>query len=653
MVDYTKYPNPYDFANPVSSKDLFAGRDSIKNEIDYYLDQASRVLHPINLALLGDRASGKTSVLNIIDIKTIEKSMLPVRINLDEGDGENQFAFFNKVFNTILEKACKEGAFGGLTSKTYQTYLELKNTLSIPEDQTYLSFQFPVQYAHVLKSGNQNIVNIQDSSLQHDLDVLQKEVSKTIVITMDECNVLKKNKIILQKLRNIFMNQAGYMIIMAGTKNLFPVLDDVFSPIIRQFKKIEIEEFKDIDETESCILKPLKNAEFEYNKLFKNRRLGMLLREIHTLTHGKPYEIQLLCYSMFRRIQLKQTKHMALDIPVLEEVRSELRRSQQADETSITDSIESLSKEDLKALAVFLDAGVKVSLDLVKYYEYVLRDNKRIEISKFNDYFDKFTKLNILKQTDSGFEFNGDDFDSIYAKYYAKKKDILLLYLDWPFEIGIIHKLATIIGTKIKGLKTYLLRSEFAENYNETPSLITRVNEIVECINDSQKDLFSQHEESMEEIFDIVAERERLESSIILYSFTLPAGQYILSLEYYSDISNQDENKSKIEQIIAPIIQRGGEYDIKIVSSTYNVELPALDSVLTILNESENEKARKMIASKYLSKFTDAYIEDKDRIKSKFYSSLIESIESDIDCGDLNNLAYFHLVEKEYKIAEN
>ena len=53
--------NPYDFANPVTHKKLFSGRESELTEIRYYLNHALHAPRPISLALIGNRASGKTS----------------------------------------------------------------------------------------------------------------------------------------------------------------------------------------------------------------------------------------------------------------------------------------------------------------------------------------------------------------------------------------------------------------------------------------------------------------------------------------------------------------------------------------------------------------------------------------------------------------
>ena len=96
MIDLSTVPNPYDFANPVSDADLFVGRDKEMDEMKYYLDHAKAASRPINIALLGERAAGKTSVLNMTQIEAEKRGFLAVRVDLDEGDAATNMGFFLK-----------------------------------------------------------------------------------------------------------------------------------------------------------------------------------------------------------------------------------------------------------------------------------------------------------------------------------------------------------------------------------------------------------------------------------------------------------------------------------------------------------------------------------------------------------------------------
>ena len=51
------------------------------SDIRYYLWQARSVQQPVNIALVGERAAGKTSLLNIIEYEARQLGLLAVRIS--------------------------------------------------------------------------------------------------------------------------------------------------------------------------------------------------------------------------------------------------------------------------------------------------------------------------------------------------------------------------------------------------------------------------------------------------------------------------------------------------------------------------------------------------------------------------------------------
>ena len=108
-----------------------------------------------------------------------------------------------------------------------------------------------------MASGNSS-VPLSDHNYKADLARIRSEVGRPIVLLFDEANVLARSRVLLEKLRNIFMNTPGLMLVLIGTPDLFPLMDEVFSPIVRQFKKINVREFKDRDETKECIERPLQ-----------------------------------------------------------------------------------------------------------------------------------------------------------------------------------------------------------------------------------------------------------------------------------------------------------------------------------------------------------------------------------------------------------
>lgn len=416
-MDFTSLVNPYDFSNPVSDEDLFVGRDQEMQTIRYYLEDAKKSLHPTNIAILGPRASGKTSLLNMTEHQARKLGLFTVRLNLDEGDVATTLGFFFKLLDAILLTAFDYGAFGGRSERTYDTYLDMVYGFSAPMDKTFCPLIFPVLYAKAMASGNQS-VPVPDTSIMRDLQTISEEVDKTFVVLFDECNVLSKQKILLEKLRNIFMNMSKFMLVFAGTPDLFPAMDDVFSPIVRQFLKISVGEFKSPEDTGKCMYTPLQKSGVFPSELVQG--IFNHPKEMHSLTGGRPYEIQLICHIMFRRLQLGQARGMTLDIDCINELLSEIESSQQFDKQGIKKEIRKLNEQSLWTLSKFCCCSGKASLEDMWGLDFVVNNGKAYHKEKMIRQLELMEASRIVSVGSNGIiQFCGDQSDRLYARYFA------------------------------------------------------------------------------------------------------------------------------------------------------------------------------------------------------------------------------------------
>lgn len=442
--------NPYDFSNPVSTKDLFVGREAELRDILYYLEHAKSARRSINLALLGERAAGKTSLLNIVEQEARARSLVPVRVDLNEGDATSSLRFwfklFDAVFTTLVDSSgdAENAPFGGPHGRTRDVYLDLIATYEIPSDKTFCPFQFPLHFARAMAANNPDAL-VPEQILRRDLSALATEAGKVIVILIDECNVLSASKTLLEMVRNTFMNLPGYMLVFTGTPSLFPVMDEVFSPIVRQFKRIAVSPFATVKETLSVVQTPLerigqRDLFIDVPDIVRRRipedswhMFDEQLKDLHRLTGGRPYEIQLVCHFMFKRIQLGKASKMELSYEVLADVLAELGETMNLASRQVLAAILRLPAEKLLALRVLAlcdpTAGIRATLAGACSSGLWQGDPSRLSLL-----CDELIDSGIFRLQDGSASFAGDDFDRVFCKYAASRESVALEFS--PTEPG-------------------------------------------------------------------------------------------------------------------------------------------------------------------------------------------------------------------------
>ena len=417
-----EYHNPYDFVNPIKDPKLFAGRQEELKEIDYYLELSRSKAPKYNhLALIGERASGKTSLLNMVEYKANEKGFLSVKIPLNKETSSSDVLFFKEVIDGIMTKGIEKGMYGGIKGKTYRSFRRLIDNLDIKVE---IPLYFGTAYIGLKKKEHE--AGIPQHVLIHDLKELLKEAKKrgiaTIVLLFDECDLLAQNETLLQKIRNAFMEVEGYILAFSGTERMFPALSDVFSPIPRFFKRINVENF-DFKETEECILKPLTEEE---SKILDRRSIG----EIHWLTGGLPYEVNLISHYVYRRHQETRSPTIGLSVEVLDDVLNELERLRKGEHHEIANKIRACGPQQLKALISLTEFPKSRQEWLVKYALLddlqFLTPKKAVEESRITNLVIEQLKMSGIIEENSDIQlfFKGDQFDFLYLKYYAISKDI-------------------------------------------------------------------------------------------------------------------------------------------------------------------------------------------------------------------------------------
>lgn len=632
-MDFKKVHNPYDFANPVSDKDLFIGRKEQLDEIKYYLDHAKTAPRPINLAILGKRASGKTSLLNMCEVEARNREFCTVRIDLDESDVINQLIFFKKIFDSIISSIVQQDYFGGRNGKTYDVYLDMINGFDIPEDKTFCPFIFPIQYAKAMMHNNPTS-SLSDNEFKNDLKTISETTNKPIILIFDECNVLIESRILLEKIRNIFMNISGYMLVFTGTPDLFPLMDDVFSPIIRQFKKINIREFKDKDETQDCIRKPLEKINLKPEDIFDFNTLEEV-NEIHDLSGGRPYEIQLICHVLFRRVQERKSDKMELDLSVLEDVRKELETSQDITIRPIINFVRSQNKERLKALNLLCSCEKRATFEQLWFVEYVFKEETRWSKEKLYKIYEHFIENKIIRTENDIIYFNGDDFDKIYIKYFAREQKIRIDFNDITVDVYFFYRLINYFNeNKLRLLNLPLIiPSDKQISLDKFSSYSTLVENFNENVNHSH----------FVDLYKLIDEYKRFSELKIL---SIEINHELLNLDVYfypSKVGDYNSLDTSISKLLL-IEKRINTFNGNIKFNLINIPIFPLKELAQKISKISNRMLIETLNEYHMSNLVYKYLQNSNDPEIEYHSEMSFILQEN-NWRNLNNVGYINLVK--------
>lgn len=427
--------NPFDFGRPVSDPDLFAGRARELFEIGYYLDLACHQ-PSIGLAVVGERTSGKSSILNMANSMAIQKGFLTARYDLTDADVQSEENFLQGVYESLFLAAKERMFWEGKTAEVYDAFRDAMDARSAARLREYCDLSFPRSFASAATSGR-SLTNFNVQLLINDLkSFLASTTIDTcpgIVILIDEGDHLAKLGVALEKLRWVMSNASQVLIVVAGTDMMLGRMNEVFAPIVRLFKRIHLKPFVSPSETRDCIFRRLERVGKD----------GLLTRTtymtLHDLVQGQPYEAQLIAHHAYRRHMENPGQGFEITVTVLNDVLAEVERYRSDDRYRFTARLRSYTTHDLQELAsvvlfpqLSLYEKAKIDTALVEPGRVKERiSHRREELKKRAEHFRNDGVVVFNKATEA-YELDGDQFDKLYAKLLARSHKVHWVIDDRP-----------------------------------------------------------------------------------------------------------------------------------------------------------------------------------------------------------------------------
>lgn len=329
-------PNPYK-RSPIKRLEDLAGRASERKHIRYYLGLTAAGQSP-HLALIGQRGVGKTSLLNGAQIMGNELKLLTVRLDMNEQKAASPGRFWHDLYQALALSMVKAGCWDGPGGAIY---VELLKMLHARQPGSLDKAVMQIPYVFSCHQGSIDTCECPDSLVISDLQACMEELQSQglagIAFMIDEADCLGSNVGLLQMFRNIFQTVEGCSLVLAGTEAVFPALSEVFSPIPRQFHRIDVKPFSRWSDTLELVLHPLPNDLHDHIAPQLN-----VVRDLHELCGGAPDEIQLYCHHMYRSVEDDSSARMSLSPHVFREVLREYRSSTPANVNAVLNAIERL-----------------------------------------------------------------------------------------------------------------------------------------------------------------------------------------------------------------------------------------------------------------------------------------------------------------------
>ena len=325
-------PNPYTLG-PIKSRDRLAARSGELKDIEYYLRLAEAGQSP-HLALIGQRGVGKTSLLLAVSSLARARHLLPVAIDLTESKVRSAGVFWHDFYSTLILAAVRAGCWGGATGPIYSSLLEQLYHRKVI-DLELAVLQFPLVIAR--HDGDLPSLPCPDFLIVHDFgavrDELQANGLQGIALLLDEGDCLGAHRSLLQTLRNVLQRVEGICFVIAGTESLFDTVSDVFSPIPRQFHRLDVSRFSEWTETLELVRGPAPET--------VKPSIATVV-ELHDVCQGEPAELQLYCHHMYKAVEEKRSERMELTPGVYREVRGAYRAHSQAVDVKVLNAIDEL-----------------------------------------------------------------------------------------------------------------------------------------------------------------------------------------------------------------------------------------------------------------------------------------------------------------------
>jgi hypothetical protein len=332
--------NPYDFRSPVRHRRLLAGRSDELHELDELL-RAAAVGRPVHISLFGGPGAGKSSLLNSVLEIAVERSLLPLKIELRDTTVETEVAFYGAVFEAALQALIDIGALGadGPLMRAW-----VRQTRGGEMDIPYEDQPFEIGFHLGARTNGKIVGGIPAPSLRRDLQQLVTLGNpfgiRGVVLCIDNAGAIDDNRDIAPSLLELADASALLTLVTAAES-----AGSLQANAPRAWSQIEVGPFHDDRAVFDAITRPLDGV--ERPTMWPTPSTAT---DIYALTEGQPYEVNLVCHYIWEAVHQGEHSDFELSPRVIEGVLRELVEKGRHQASPEIDAVRHLTSAELDIL---------------------------------------------------------------------------------------------------------------------------------------------------------------------------------------------------------------------------------------------------------------------------------------------------------------
>lgn len=378
------------------------------DKIRKYFNQSYSELNCPSLLIKGDRGTGKTSLLKILENDNEKYNYYPVSLFLTESTAKDEISFFQGLYNNLFH-LCKEHDI------LIEEITDAEKSVSlgvVSSNYDYWVFEFIGKLIEY-KANPSLHCNLISEDIVKDLKLIINQFRRVknndalkIIFFMDEAQLIFSNRNILEIIRHIIQEEIGITFVLASQDQIDEKpINDVFDNLNRAFKIFNLGYF----ETTSDISEFLKKSLYKVGWREKDLRLYInnydkLLNILLKLTSGKPEFVNRIADEMFTRVMNEEDSKMRLNDEILIKIALDIEKQNTASSPQEVGSfnlaraekIISLSDDEFQWFKFICSSQIISTPNNIFKYLKVFANETIDSLDEFKNFIDKLLGDNIL-----------------------------------------------------------------------------------------------------------------------------------------------------------------------------------------------------------------------------------------------------------------